>query len=61
MLDAQKRQALEQALAELTEVFPSLWWQLYTGCREQGFSAEQAMDLVKTYIMSRGASESGEK
>lgn len=53
MLDARKRRDLDEAVAALSEVLPITWRQLYKGCISEGFSSEQAMGLVKTYILSQ--------
>ncbi len=41
---------MDQGLKMITESFPGLWWGLYEGCLNQGFNAEQALELVKEYI-----------
>ena len=52
MLDDKTRALLDQARAGLEETFPSLWHGLYSRCVEEGFTEEQALQLVRTYIMS---------
>lgn len=52
MLDPLKSHVMEQGRATLIEVLPPLWYGLYSECIVQGFQPEQAMDLVKTYIMA---------
>jgi hypothetical protein len=42
--------SLDQMAAQLREVFPAMWWALYSGMLEKGFTAEQSLDLLKTYI-----------
>ncbi len=55
MLSEKVRAEVEQGIAEFVEVFPSVWHQLFEKCVKEGFSEEQAMDLVKTYILSQNA------
>ena len=50
MLDAELRAQLDQACAALSEVQPVLWWGLYAGMISQGFTNEQALELLKTFI-----------
>lgn len=38
------------------ELFPPIWWGLYVGLQEQGFTKDQALQLVKTYILAYGTS-----
>jgi hypothetical protein len=49
MIDPAKRAELDQAQAALAEYLPSLW---NDACIREGFSEEQALVLVKTYILS---------
>ncbi len=55
MLDAKKRAELAQSVAALSEMCPPMWWGLFDGCRKEGFTDEQAMELVKVYIASQGS------
>lgn len=43
---------LDQATAEVIDTQPVLWWGLFTKCKLEGFTEQQAMELVKTYIIS---------
>lgn len=52
MLDHGKQAEADQAIAVVSELCPAMWWQLYQGCVKEGFSAEQALELVQTYIWS---------
>ena len=54
MLDDRKRAELDQASAALTEAFPPLWRNLYLRCVEEGFAEEEALALVKAYIIANG-------
>ncbi len=40
----------DRKLAELRDFLPALWWALYSGCLEKGFSEIQALELVKVFI-----------
>ncbi len=42
--------ALDQAGALLGDTLPPLWRRLYVGCLSEGFTEQQAMSLVETYI-----------
>ena len=53
MLDPKKQAEYEQGTAALIEMLPPLWRGLYIGCVEQGFTGQDALDLVRTYIMSQ--------
>jgi len=55
MLDEKKRQLLEQAVAELSEVTPRMCWSLYLQFRKEGFSDDQSFDLVKAHLMALSA------
>ena len=57
MLDAKVRAEIDQSFEMMVEIFPPLWRGLFEGCREKGFTEEQAMELVKTYILSQGSNK----
>ena len=42
---------LDQSISECINTFPVMWYGLYEGCVEKGFTKEQAIDLVKTFIL----------
>lgn len=42
---------IEQAAAEVRDGLTTLWWGMYTGCLERGFTEAQAMSLLMTVIM----------
>ncbi len=44
--------ALDQAGALLGDTLPPLWRRLYLGCVGEGFTEQQAMSLVETYIIA---------
>ena len=52
MLDDKTRAAIDQAKAGAEEIFPPLWYGLYRRCVEEGFTEDQAIRLVKAYIVS---------
>lgn len=45
----------DQILAEIRDSIPGLWWALYSGCLEAGFSEYQAFELVKAWILQTNA------
>lgn len=45
----------DQSTEFITKSFPALWRGLYLNLVESGFSETQAMDLLKTYILSMGS------
>lgn len=54
MIDDKLRAEIEHNKAFIIEVLPNTWWGLYSNCIEEGFSEEQALELIKEYIMSKG-------
>ena len=52
MIEPWEQAKLDQAMAELNDVLPSLWRSLYDGCRREGFTRDQAMALVIAFICS---------
>ncbi len=55
MIDSVKKAEYEQAELFLIEYMPRLWWNMYEGLHKQGFTKPEAMDIVKTYILSQGS------
>lgn len=53
MVDPKRQRELDEALATIRDVLPRTWRQLYEGCLAAGFGPSEAMDLVKTYILSQ--------
>lgn len=41
---------IDQANKIISDTFPGLWWDLYSGCLYRGFDEVQALELVKEYI-----------
>jgi hypothetical protein len=41
---------MEQARAFVVDNFPSLWYGLFEACKTEGFTEDQAMDILKIYI-----------
>jgi len=54
MLNEKLRAEIDQATTGLIEVIPPVWRGLFQGCIAEGFTAEQAMELVKAYILANG-------
>lgn len=36
----------DQQLAEFKDTIPKLYWALYAGCQNEGFTKEEAMEIV---------------
>ncbi len=51
MIDPQMNSAFDQQRALLLELLPPLWRGIYGGCLEQGFSEQQAREILKAYIL----------
>ena len=48
----------DEMAPKLTALFgkwPAMWWDIFNGCLEKGFTDKQAMELLKTYILSQGS------
>ena len=41
---------LDEAITTLIDQMPPLWRGMYNGCLKEGFTEDQALSLVKTYI-----------
>jgi hypothetical protein len=52
MINPKQRAELEQAQAMLVETLPPLWRGLYLNSVKEGFTKVQALELVKTFILS---------
>jgi hypothetical protein len=46
---------LDQSTALIAEICPPHWRRLYENCIREGFLESQALELVKTYIISTGS------
>ena len=57
MLDGKKQADLDQAQALLKEALPSMWWAMFRGSLEAGFTHMESMDLVKTFVLGMGAAK----
>lgn len=52
MINPQKQADLDQAIATVSENFPILWSSIYRGLQQQGFTENQAFELLKVYVMA---------
>ena len=43
--------AMDQSLKLIVETFPPMWRQLYTNLINEGFTEQQAFELLKTFIL----------
>jgi len=41
---------VDQQLANIRDNLPRLWWALYEGCKDTGFTDEQALRIVIAFI-----------
>ena len=57
MLDAKLRAEIDQSFEMMVEMLPPLWRGLFEGCKAKGFTDDQAMELVKIYILSQGSNK----
>lgn len=48
---------IDQEMAQLCDILALLWHNLFVELCKQGFSEVQALDLVKTYILSMGSNK----
>lgn len=49
--DELRRQAeADRKGAEACDNLPAIWWRLYQGCRQQGFTVDQSFELVRTFV-----------
>lgn len=48
--------SIDQMLANIRDMVPAVWWALYSGSVEKGFTPEQAMDLLKVWIRASNPS-----
>ena len=48
---AKTKHTLDEARTVLADHLPPLWRGVYIGCLKEGFSEEQAMSMVKCYIL----------
>lgn len=46
------RHDIDQTAALIRDTMPSLWYGLYCRLQEEGFTEQQAMELLKTYVIS---------
>jgi len=47
----------DQAAAFIGDNLPFLWFRIYSNCTLAGFDKQQALELVKAYIMSQGTND----
>ena len=44
----------DQDLAQLRDVLPRIWWAIFKGSIQVGFTEQQSFSLTQTYILSQG-------
>ena len=52
MLDNGKMAKIDQGQAFLIEYLPKTWYGIYKNCIREGFTEEQTMSLLKSYVAS---------
>jgi hypothetical protein len=55
MTDPRKQQKADQDFAKIRDGIPAVWWALYTGCKERGFSDQQSFALVTSWVLGTAA------
>lgn len=54
--DEQKKQIeMDQAMAAARDILPAMWWAIFNGCKNVGFTPAQAMNLTMCYVASQNA------
>lgn len=46
----EEKASFDQSSALIADSFPPLWRRLYTGLIEEGFTKDEALELVKAFI-----------
>lgn len=41
---------MDQAMKVMIDTYPVFWWGLFSNCVDEGFTREEALELVKTQI-----------
>ncbi len=44
------QEEFDRAFAVIRDSLPQHWWSMYQACVAEGFTTEQAFELVKTYV-----------
>ena len=52
MINDKEIAKVDQDISLIAETFPPLWWNLYNNLVKEGFTPEQAIDLLKVHITS---------
>lgn len=50
---ADDRAKMDQDLAKFRDSAPAMYWALYSGCLEKGFTPDQAMRIVVAFVMKK--------
>lgn len=50
--EAFKQRKIDEAMTSLSDLFPRTWRTFYLRCIEEGFTKDESLSLVKTYILS---------
>lgn len=55
MITPKEKAEMDQSMVLVVDMLPLIWYNLFVNLCKQGFSELQALDLIKTYIMSQGS------
>lgn len=50
MVTPEESAKFDQSSAFIADSFPETWWRMFSNLKNKGFSEEQALDILKTYI-----------
>lgn len=50
---AKRQREFDEGITHMTKTFPMIWRRMYEECKSNGFTEDQAMSLVRTYILSQ--------
>lgn len=50
----------DQNAAKLRESLPTMWWAVYSGCVDKGFTAEQSLVILLEFMRGISKSASGQ-
>lgn len=53
-MPANDKAKFDQEIASMRDSLPTIWWALYSGAVDKGFTTSQALALTQTYQLSMG-------
>lgn len=51
-MNEKEQSDFEQSVAAIAESYPPMWRRMYLNLLSEGFSKDESMDLLKTFILS---------